>query len=180
MDGVVTKVVQRVCPKCNHVNIPKGRALTMALTCEECRVYFCVHTFAQDQFTLKFDPTLAIGTVGKFEGVEYRVMGFTVKKEMKYRYTWHEYFLFSPLAGIAFLSTYNGHWNFLKPYSKHPWSFGNALLDPQTDEGTFKLYAKYKAQVLYASGEFFTDIIARTESSTHYEHICPPYLLNLE
>jgi hypothetical protein len=160
--------------------VPKGRALTVAMSCEKCRLYFCIHSNAQDQFSLSFDPILAVGSIGKINGVSYRVMGFSVKRETKYRYTWHEYFLFNPEAGIAFLSTNDGHWNFLKPYAKHPWSFGNALVDPQIEEGTFKLYAKYKAELVFASGEFFTDIIDATESSTHYEHISPPYLLNLE
>lgn len=177
---MVTKATQHTCPKCRHINVPKGRALTVALSCEKCKLYFCIHSNAQDQFTDSFEPILAIGSVGKINDVSYRVMGFTVKSERKWKYTWHEYFLFNPETGIAFLSTNDGHWNFLKPYSKHPWSFGNAIADPSIDEGTFKLYAKYKADVLYASGEFFTDIIDTTESSMNYEHIDPPYILNFE
>lgn len=179
MDGMVGKIIQRSCPKCKHLNVPKGKALTVALTCEKCNLYFCVYTNAQDQFKESHAPILPIGSIGKFEGVPYRVMGFSVKRERKYRYVWHEYFLFNPNAGIAFLSVNDGHWNFLKPYSKHPWSFGS-ILEPTIDEGKFKLYAKYKADMLYASGEFFTDIIDATESSTHYEHINPPYILNFE
>ncbi|GHN02408.1 hypothetical protein WSM22_38970 [Cytophagales bacterium WSM2-2] len=180
MDGMVDQVTRHECPKCKHVNVAKGRALTIALTCEKCKIYFCVHTDAQDQFHTLIEAILPVGSGGAINGHSYRVMGFSVKRERKYRYTWHEYFLYSPEAGIAFLSTNDGHWNFLKPYSKHPWSFGSALPDPEIEEGTFKLYAKYKADVIYASGEFFTDIIDSTVSSMHYEHICPPHILNLE
>lgn len=176
---MVAKIAQHVCPKCKHVNVPKGRALTIALSCEKCRLYFCVHTNANDQFRVSFEPYLVIGSVGKINDVPYRVMGFSVKQERKWKYKWHEYFLFNPEVGIAFLSTNDGHWNFLKPYAKHPWSFGNAITEPSIEEGTFKLYAKYKAEVLYASGEFFTDIID-TESSMLYDHIDPPYVLSFE
>jgi hypothetical protein len=48
------------------------------------------------------------------------------------------------------------------------------------DKGTFELYAKYRAEVMYASGEFFFDVIDVTEKTQHYEHINPPYILNYE
>ncbi len=172
-------VIQHSCPKCKHVTTPKGKALTLSLTCEKCGVYYCVHTNANDQFLTKFIPALAIRSRGKIKGVLYEVMGFAVKREKKYEYQWREYFLFNPNVGIAFLSEYDGNWNFLKPYSKHP-LFVSYTATPTIEKGKFQLYAKYHAEVLYASGEFFTDIIGSNESSTHYEHICPPYILNFE
>jgi hypothetical protein len=177
---MVTQVIQHVCPGCKHINTPKGRALTVALSCEECKLYFTVHTDAQSKFTESYDPILPIGSVANIKDGFYRVMGFSVKRERKWRYSWHEYFLFSPDAGIAFLTTYDGHWNFLKPNVKHPWLFGGANFDPEFDEKTFNIYAKYKADLLFASGEFFCDIIEATESSVHYEHIHPPYIITFE
>jgi len=171
--------IQHTCPKCKHLNVPKGKALTLALTCEKCNLYFCTQSNIHDEFRDRYAPVLAVGSVGEIEGVKYRLMGFTVKRERKYRYIWHEYFLFNPNVGIAFLTLYDGNWNFLKPYSKHPWLF-SSVVDPHIEEGKFRLYAKYKAELLFASGEFFTDIIDVTESSTHYEHINPPYILNFE
>jgi hypothetical protein len=174
-----TQVIQYSCPTCKHLNTPKGKALTLALTCEKCKLYFCTLSSIHDKFQNSYSSILVIGSIGKIDGAHYRVMGFSVKRERKYRYIWHEYFLFDPIYGIAFLTQYDGNWNFLKPYSKHPWSFGS-FNEPTIEQGTFKLYAKYKAEVLFASGEFFTDIIDATESSTHYEHINPPYILNFE
>lgn len=176
----IREVIQHTCPKCKHVNVPVGKALTIALTCEKCNLYFCPLTNIHDQFKERVTPVLPIGAKGNINGVNYRVMGFSVKREQKYRYVWHEYFLFNPVSGIAFLTVYDGNWNFLKPYAKHPWAYGGFVSEPSIEEGTFRLYAKYKAQVLFASGEFFTDIIEATESSTHYEHIDPPYILTYE
>jgi hypothetical protein len=172
-------VEQLSCPKCNHTFLPKGKALTVALTCTKCGVYFCVHTKANDQFLNKSAPYIPIGTRGIIHGTVYEVMGFVVKREQKYRYTWGEYFLFNPNVGIAFLSENDGNWNFLKPYSKHPLLVTHTT-EPTIKEGKFRLYAKYKAEVLFASGEFFTDVIESTESSLHYEHINPPYVLTYE
>jgi hypothetical protein len=176
---VISKIIQYACPTCKHLNTPKGKALTLALTCEKCNLYFCTQSNIHDKFKDSYTPIFAVGSVGLIEGVQYRVMGFAVKRERKYRYIWHEYFLFNPNVGIAFLTQYDGNWNFLKPYSKHPWSYSSAI-EPEIEEGKFKLYAKYRAEVLFASGEFFTDIIDATETSTHYEHIAPPYILNFE
>lgn len=172
-------IITHTCPKCSHVITPKGKALTVALTCPKCGTYFYAFDKSHEQFLNKYGPAIPIGSRGKIKGAMYEVMGFVVKRERKYRYIWHEYFLFNPHHGIAFLSEYDGNWNFLRPYAKHP--FLHSLLDkPEIAEGKFSLYAKYRAEVLFASGEFFTDVIESTESSTHQEHICPPYILNFE
>lgn len=173
------RLYEKACPKCKHVNVMKGRALTVALTCKKCGLYFCVHNNIQDQFLDKYGPSIQVGSRGVIDGKMYEVMAFTVKRERKYRYKWYEYFLFNPHYGIAFLSEYGGNWNFLKPYSKHPWSYSQTT-DLTIKEGTFQLYAKYKAEVLFGTGEYFHDVIDQTQSSTHYEHICPPYILNYE
>lgn len=168
------------CPECQHLNTPKGKALTVAMTCQKCGQYFRVHTGYHDKFLNAFQPAIAVGTKGRIKNVLYEVMGFSVKRERKYRYQWREYLLFNPIHGIAFLSESDGNWNFLKPYAKHPWSVSSTSITPVIDKGTFELYAKYRAEVMYASGEFFFDVIDVTEKTQHYEHINPPYILNYE
>ncbi|MEI9918582.1 MAG: DUF4178 domain-containing protein [Bacteroidota bacterium] len=163
------------------MNVPKGKALTVALTCKSCGVYFCPHSNINDKFSEKRDPAIPIGSRGTFEGKTYEVLGYVLKLEKKHRYKWSEYFLFSPYHGIAFLSEYGGNWNFLTPYANHLWlSDRKALQDPYAMGQAFKLYAKYNAAVLYAQGEFFNDTIAVTEDSKHWEHIAPPYILTFE
>jgi hypothetical protein len=173
---------EKVCPGCGHTNVLRGRALTIALTCKKCGLYFCVHAKLQDKFLDKFGPAIPVGSRGTIDGKLYEVMAFTVKRELKYRYQWREYVLFNPHHGVVFLSEYNGNWNLLNPYPKHPWSYGlwDHLNNIRIDENDFQLYAKYKAEVLFASGEYFHDVIEQTQSSTYYEHICPPYLLTYE
>jgi Domain of unknown function (DUF4178) len=167
------------CAECSEVNTARGKALTLAMTCKKCGTYFYTNAKLNFKFLKKQDPLLALGSKGKIKGESYEVMSFTVKRENKYKYTWLEYGLFSPQHGVAFLSQNDGNWNFLKPYAKHPWMFGPPST-PQIDKGTFELYSKYRAEVLYASGEYFADIIDITEKSQHFEHINPPYILNFE
>ncbi len=174
-----SKLYEKACPKCNHLNVMKGRALTVALSCQKCGLYFCVHTDLQDQFADKYEPSIPVGSRGTFDGKMYEVMGFTIKRERKYRYSWREYFLFNPHHGIAFLSEYDGNWNFLKPYPKHPWSYGQST-DVKIEGEEFQMYSKYKAEVLFCKGEFFHDVIDQTEASMHYEHINPPYIITFE
>lgn len=168
------------CPECEYVNTPKGKALTVAMSCQKCGQYFRVHTGYHDKFLNQFTPAIPIGSKGRISDKLYEVIGFSVKRERKYRYLWREYFLFSPIHGMAFLSESEGNWNFLKPYAKHPWLYSSTNEDPKTDAGSFALYSKYRAEVLYAAGEFFFDVIEVTEKTHHYEHINPPYILNYE
>jgi hypothetical protein len=168
------------CPECEYINSPKGKALTVAMSCQKCGQYFRVHTGYHDKFLTQSTPAITVGSKGRIKDKLYEVMGFSVKRERKYRYQWREYFLFSPIHGIAFLTESDGNWNFLKPYPKHPWSVSQTSEDPRIDKGKFALYAKYRAEVLFASGEFFFDVIEATEKTHHYEHINPPYILNFE
>jgi Domain of unknown function (DUF4178) len=172
-------IFQYTCVECGHVNIAKGKALTLALTCTKCGLYFYTHSTLNFKFINNHASIIPVGTRGKINGAMYEVMAFTVKRDKRHKYNWHEYALFNPYRGVAFLTQYDGNWNFLKPYSKHPWSFGNTET-PEIDKGKFKLYAKYRSEVLFASGEYFADILDVTETSQHFEHINPPYILNFE
>ncbi|HZY81954.1 MAG TPA: DUF4178 domain-containing protein [Cyclobacteriaceae bacterium] len=150
------------------------------MTCKSCGVYFVVHSNINDTFKSKYEPVIPVGTKGIFDGKTYEVMGFSVKREKKYRYLFREYFLFSPYHGIAFLAEFDGHWNFLKPYANHPWSLAYTDEDPYVNGSMFQLYARYRAEVMYATGEYFNDMIGVTEESEHWEHIAPPHILTYE
>src|SRR5688572_32316380 len=106
---------QVACPKCQAENIVRGKAMTLAMTCQKCNYYF--RTGKWNKSIILFEgtatPDIAIGCKGKIDGTVYEVMGFVVKKERTYRYTWREYLLFNPYMGYAFLSEYEGNWNFI-------------------------------------------------------------------
>ena len=169
------------CPKCQAVNAVRGKAMTLAMTCSSCGVYFRVGNWDKNitMFDSPCEPALPLGTKGKIEGVVYEVMGFTVKKELKYKYHWREYLLFNPFQGYAFLSEYDGHWNIIWPIENEP---TKRKTESDFYEGGlhYQLYQKYQANVIYARGEFFFDVVELTESTWNSEYIGPPFMFALE
>jgi len=169
------------CKKCKAENPSRGKAMTIAMACPTCGTYFCVGQWNKDLINFNFsaEPALPIGSKGKFEGFVYEVIGFAIKQETKYHYRWREYLIFNPMRGYAFLSEYNGHWNFIWPVEE-----GHRRHKSDTDffhEGHhYRLYQKYRAQVVYARGEFFFDIVGISDSTVNEEFIAPPFLYAVE
>ncbi|HEY0771314.1 MAG TPA: DUF4178 domain-containing protein, partial [Sphingobacteriaceae bacterium] len=169
------------CPTCGKINTVRGKSMTRALTCQHCKIYF--RTGNWDTSTVEFvyeEPqALPIGARGRIDGFVYEVIGFTIKQEYKYHFRWREYLVFNPFRGYAFLSEYNGHWNFVWPIEEDP------LVHKSDDtiqyEGeTFHLYQMYSAKVVHARGEFFFDVFDMTASTTNKEYIAPPHMLAQE
>jgi hypothetical protein len=169
------------CPKCGVVNILRGKAMTLALTCQSCNIYFC--TGSWNPTTVEFQhnepQALPIGARGRIDNFVYEVMGFVIKQESKYHYRWREYLLFNPYRGYAFLSEYNGHWNFIWPVEDDPRA-NSSDNDFINEDSHYQLYQRYSASVLQAKGEFFFDIFDITPDAINYEFIAPPYLFALE
>ncbi|WP_165824133.1 DUF4178 domain-containing protein [Pseudochryseolinea flava] len=155
--------------------------MTTNLSCYYCNIYYTIGKYKTEMVTFnhKEEPVLPIGLKGRIDNVVYEVMGFVVKKERRYKYSWNEYLLFNPFHGYAFLSTYDGHWNFIWPIEDTPPPNENDFY--YTFEGTrYDLYQKYSADVVYAKGEFFFDVFEITESTANREFIAPPFLYGVE
>lgn len=122
-------------------------------------------------------PHISIGTKGTFKGRTYAVTGFMQRRETE-PYFWREYVLFSPLHGYAFLSEFNGHWNFIVPLGSvappKPEAYDRTL---NYDNKEFRLYHRYKSSLDQAAGEFAWEIADAVEAS---EYISPPYILTYE
>jgi len=171
------------CPACNTSLTLRGKALTRALTCKHCGVYFRTGSWnmvrKKFQLPYTFEPVLPIGAKGEIEGFIYEVMGVVIKQERKYKYSWREYLIFNRHRGYAFLSEYDGHWNMVWPVDSDP----RASLFPggfYEDGQRFQLYQKYSADVVYTRGEFFFDVVDMTASTHNEEYINPPYFFSLE
>ncbi len=172
-------LVTVTCPACKEQSQPRGKALTRAMTCPKCHSYFRLFLHESDKFskfTETHKPALPIGAKGKINGITYEVMGFTVKRE-KYSYKWREYFLFNPFHGSAYLSEYDGHWNFFTHYLSNPTN-GSRDFTFEHEGETFRLYQKYTPRVLHAEGEFFQDEVYLSEDSTVSEYIAPPFVFS--
>lgn len=169
------------CLNCGTVNTVRGKAMTLAMTCDSCKYYLRLGKWNADRnvFSFKEEPAIPLGAKGKFDDVVYEVMGFVVKQETKYHYKWREYLLFNPMRGYVFLAEYNGNWNFVWPVEHGP-TEGAPEVDFYHEENYYRLYQKYKAEVVYARGEFFFDVIDLSESTINHEYIAPPYMYTLE
>ena len=96
--------------------------MTLAMTCPSCYTYFRRGQWNTETtlFGTSNAQIIPLGAKGKIDGTIYEVMGFVIKKEQKYKYHWREYMLFNPYLGYAFLSEYDGHWNFAWPIEDNP------------------------------------------------------------
>ncbi|MBA4056442.1 MAG: hypothetical protein C0490_17130, partial [Marivirga sp.] len=155
--------------------------MTLAMTCSNCHTYFRQGQWNKrlTTFGSKHEQALPVGSRGRIDRTLYEVMGFVVKKETKYKYLWREYLLFNPYMGYAFLSEYNGHWNFIWPVESAP-NGGSIDSDFDYNKKHYQLFQKYSSEVVYANGEFFFDIVDITASTINKEYISPPYLFALE
>lgn len=121
---------------------------------------------------------LPIGSRGKLRNTVYEVIGFTRWKEGSgdETYFWSEYVLFNPMYGYAFLSEYDGHWNYLTQVNEYPREHHHSAHSFDFNSRTFDLYLKSYATVVYAEGEFHWNVL-EDEKLEMREYIAPPYVL---
>lgn len=147
--------------------------------CSKCHTFFTfdkqIRSFNIKDFEAK--PEIPIGSIGTFDGNSYTVAGFMIKKEKGNNYKWREYLLINAEKGYAFLSEFDGHWNFIAGTNHYPdltsVKGNNYAVTYQDTE--YKLFNKYEPQLLYAVGEFDWDI--SNEHINARELIAPPYML---
>lgn len=171
------------CPKCKaeNRNVTYGQASYFA--CPACHKLIDLNQENYEvifNFTSKYvrKPLIPLGSRGIFNETEYEVIAFLVGKEVGFRFTWSEYVLFNPIYGYAYLSEYEGHWNFIEGTNDYPRnhltsnSFVNKL-------GEFEIFHKYKSEIIYAQGELNWNIKDK-EKPTINEFISPPYMMTRE
>ncbi|UOG77220.1 DUF4178 domain-containing protein [Hymenobacter tibetensis] len=124
-------------------------------------------------------PTLLLGAVGALFGNTYCVVGFILKREVRYPAQWMEYMLLDQATGTYVqLAVFEGHWMFVEPvqggYKVGRPTSRNAYVF--TNDTNYALYNRYQQQVLYAMGEFDWNIFD-DEKLNISEFIAPPYML---
>ncbi|WP_165864984.1 DUF4178 domain-containing protein [Rufibacter latericius] len=165
-----------ICPQCKNSIALFTFAQAKSVVCKRCSYLSEVQDGKlvpiQEVDKEKRDPLLPIGSEGRIQGVLYMVVGFLVYKEQNLKYRWREYVLFNPVHGYSFLSEYDGHWTFFRFISDFSIGAKRTLPALYYMDREFKLYNKYRSQVLSARGEFFWHITK--DNSQHLEYIAPP------
>ncbi|MFY0254560.1 DUF4178 domain-containing protein [Chitinophaga sp. 30R24] len=124
------------------------------------------------------------GATGVLRGKQYIVVTATERYETASTDYWTEYTLMRKEDhALAFLSTYNGHWNLMEPLEEK--MLPTDLIE-NPDQPTvvwngkkFERFSRYYAKYQYANGEFhWENNMQRGVQCVEYIH--PPYLLVIE
>lgn len=174
------------CSNCNEPVTVKTFPYAHSCTCGKCGTRYALKNSASFQKEKRknqaqIGPEIPLGSTGHMNGVQYEVIGFTLKEEDNiYHSRWKEYTLHHPTEGYAFLSEFNGHWIFIKERCDSPVleNFSRATW-LERDKERYELYNTYSYSVINAVGEFPNNIF-NDESTSVNEYISPPEVWMIE
>ncbi|MBN8826217.1 MAG: DUF4178 domain-containing protein [Spirosoma sp.] len=166
------------CPKCQTEITYYDVAGSSYYGCPNCHAFFQYEyeksPYILTAFSNSASPVvLPIGTEGYLNSQFVRVVGFIHKREAGTTYDWVEYMLFQKDGRYCQLAEYDGHWMFIEPTGKMYQDQANFV---QTEERQYKIFSRYKAEVINAVGEFDWNLL-NDEQLTISEYIQPPYMV---
>jgi DNA-directed RNA polymerase subunit RPC12/RpoP len=171
------------CPSCGGPFSMLTPGLTASVACRYCGSTIDVTNrnlaiLSKADTQMKIRPLIPVGSKGKLFGTEWEVTGFMRRADQTGQYPWDEYLLFNPCRGIRWLTTYNGHWNYVETARFRPESAFLGVYMKLGDK-SFKKFLIGKARVVYVIGEFYWRVrIGETVDVADY--ILPPEILSCE
>ncbi|MBC5782718.1 DUF4178 domain-containing protein [Ramlibacter sp. USB13] len=154
---------QFACPHCGAQVTPRF-ADSKAITCPACKSLIDLtqglggelRHAEQDE---PVEPLIPLGTVGKFKGREWQVVGYqhrlgTEPDDPDEHFGWDEYLLYNRTQGFSFLLDTSDGWSFVKTLTGAPQLSSD--LTAATWLGTrYQQQYAYDAQVTFVEGEFY-------------------------
>jgi hypothetical protein len=122
---------------------------------------------------------LPLGSKGKFDGVEYIVIGYMLRgiRMEGVLYTWSEYLLYHEKKGFRWLEHSDNHWSFIETLP--PGAVGMQGNNACYDDKTFRWFQRGEARVKAVAGEFYWKVSVGERVFTS-DYVLPPESLSRE
>jgi ribosomal protein S27E len=172
------------CPRCGSAITLHDKAV-QSVACQSC---LTVLEPADDSLRIlqkataarAVEPLIALGSVGKFGGRDWTVIGFQqrVITADDIDYPWQEFLLHHPQEGFRWLVESTGHWNWVSPVTKPP-QYHTGLPTTIYDGEIFTRYSAGSAETRFVIGEF-TWKVKVGETWEIADFVAPPKMLSRE
>lgn len=167
------------CLKCYKPLTIKAAPYTISLACHHCGTTHLVDPSsgalkAPVENNIKTFPDIALGSSGTIKGINYEVIGYSLKEEINTGAArWKEYTLYSRQYGFAYLSEFEGHWIYVKE-SPLPPLLGDVNISSFIFDSTeYALFNKYTYDVIHTIGEHPYNVLTAGKYQVR-EFVFPP------
>lgn len=183
------------CPNCGSPLEISALGLTNSVVCSKCssiidighpiyKVIGKANSIGKGHQLQKPFPKIPLGSFGVIRNQKWKVIGFMVRRDVKYSVEWREYLLYNPFLGFQFLFEMEDHYTLIKRMTWDPIGVERKSL-PDVSEfelkpyGQFTIFNRGDAMVIFVAGEFYWKV--KTGSKVYMEdYIRPPYIFSME